>query len=242
MKHTLALALALAVAGPAHAQAIVGVGSNSESTAVSGSSSTSGAVSDQQQGQSQGLQNSNANTTTAQQGNQQATSLNFEASTIPTSTTVNWKGNTTVALAAGVSFSADYCGGTASGGASAAGVSIGGSKPIFDGNCQALRRAEKFGVAAANAYNMGQMDWSVKLLAMQIWETCNAGNTSVVSSTAEACKILGLTIPNEVMAHSQAAHEHMPQRIAVAERATEPKAVIRDARGSSVEVDAAKVK
>lgn len=216
MKYIVTLALALAIVGSAQAQSItagqtVVSGSESNSNANSGSVSGSTSASDQRQdqGQTQGLQNSNANT--AQQGNQQATNLTFEASTIPTSTTVNWKGNTTVALAAGVSFSTDYCGGTASAGASAAGVSIGGAKPIMDGNCQAMRRAEGFGKAGANWYNAGQPELAAKLFAMQTWELCNAGNTSVQSNTAEACKLLGLTVPDAAMVHQPVAHVSQPQ-------------------------------
>lgn len=236
MKSITMLAVALALAGNANAQAIVGVGSNSESTANSSSQSSSGAVSDQQQGQSQGLQNSNSASTSAQQGNQQATSLTFEASVIPTDTTVRWKGNTTVALAAGVSFSSDYCGGTASAGASAAGVSIGGAKPIMDGNCQAMRRAEKFGVAAANAHNMGFAPLAANLLAMQVWEICQAGNDAKVSSTAEACVKLGLVGPGS-MPHDPPAHGTLP---ADPPPAAQPKAqqgtTIRGSDGRSVTI------
>lgn len=236
MKSIIALAIALALAGNANAQAIVGVGSNSESNANSSSQSSSGAISDQQQGQSQGMQSSNANTTTAQQGNQQATSLVFEASVIPTDTTTRWKGNTTVALAAGVSFSSDYCGGTASAGASAAGVSIGGAKPIMDGNCQAMRRAEKFGVAAANAHNMGFAPLAANLLAMQVWEICQAGNDAKVSSTAEACVKLGLVGPGS-MPHDPPSHSTLP---ADPPPAAQPKAqqgtTIRGSDGRSVTI------
>lgn len=241
MKSIIALAIALALAGNADAQSItagqtVVSGSESNSNANSGSVSGSTSVSDQQQGQSQGLQNSNSASTSAQQGNQQATSLVFEASTIPTDTTVNWKGNTTVALAAGVSFSSDYCGGTASAGASAAGVSIGGAKPIMDGNCQAMRRAEKFGVAAANAHNMGFAPLAANLLAMQVWEICQAGNDAKVSSTAEACVKLGLVGPGS-MPHDPPSHNTLP---ADPPPAAQPKAqqgtTIRGSDGRSVTI------
>ncbi len=229
------LVVAMLIAGGAHAQAIVGQTSHSNSEANSNSASSSGAISDQQQGQSQGLQNSNANTTTAQQGNQQATHLTFEASTIPTDTTVRWKGNTTVALAAGVSFSSDYCGGTASAGASAAGVSIGAAKPIMDGNCQALRRAEKFGVAAANAYNMGHMALSSKLLAMQVYETCMSGNDADVSMTADACKLLGLVDGD--LNHHPANHVAPPS--APAERKASADVTVTGSDGRSTTLPAA---
>lgn len=247
MKYIVTLALALAIVGAANAQTVtagqsINTGSESNSNANSGSVSGSTSASDQQQGQqqgqTQGLQNSNANT--AQQGNQQATNLTFEAAEIPTETTVNYKGNTTVALAAAVSFSGDNCMSIASGGASAAGVSIGASKPIADGNCQALRRAEKFGVAAANAYNMGAKPMAYALLQMQVWETCMAGNDAAVSRTAEACERLALIGPGE-LPHTAQAHEHMPSDAIEVQPVEQPRTIIRDARGNTVEVDPAAV-
>lgn len=118
----------------------------------------------------------------------------FEAADIPTKTTQKFKTNNSVPLAAAVSFSSDYCGGTASGGASALGVSIGASAPKMDGNCQALRRAEKFGTAAANAYNAGLTDLAPKLIAMQVWEICQAGANAKVSGTDAKCQELGLYV------------------------------------------------
>jgi hypothetical protein len=140
----------------------------------------------------------------------------FEASVIPTETTQNFKTNTSVPLAAAVSFSSDYCGGTASGGASAAGISIGMAKPMMDGNCQALRRAEKFGTAAANAYNAGLKTMAGKLIVMQVWEICMAGNDSVQSLTAEACKRLVL-VEDSDMPHNQPAHEQLPSEAPVSQ-------------------------
>lgn len=96
-------------------------------------------------------------------------------------------GNAAVPLAAAVSFSGDYCGGTVSGGASAAGISIGGSKVNFDPNCQALRRAEKFGMAAVTAHNLGMREDSAKLERMAVWEMCASAPL-----TADACYSLGL--------------------------------------------------
>jgi hypothetical protein len=104
--------------------------------------------------------------------------------------------NNAVPLAASSSFSSDYCGGTASGGASAAplGISIGGAGPVFDKSCQSLRRAEKFGMAAANASNMGQPDLAGRLMSMMIWSICTADSsgTKADRSTAMACGSIGL--------------------------------------------------
>lgn len=82
--------------------------------------------------------------------------------------------NSAIPLTAAVSFSSDYCGGVSSGGASAAGVSLGFSKPVVDGNCQSMRRAEKFGVMAVTASNMGDKTTASRLLSLAIWELCTA--------------------------------------------------------------------
>lgn len=202
MRKTLLAAALMIVAGAANAQNVLGSLNNAESNAgaVSGSESSAAANSggntikpNQQVGVS--------NSTTFQQ--------TFEASQIPTETKTKLETNTAVPLAAAVSFSSDYCGGTASGGASAAGISIGLAKPLMDGNCQALRRAEKFGTAAANAYNAGIKDMAAKLVAMQVWEICMAGNDAKVSFTAEACSKLGLLEAGD-MPHAQPAHEQLP--------------------------------
>lgn len=110
----------------------------------------------------------------------------------------NVKSNTMVALAAGVSMSSDYCGGTASGGASAAGISVGASKPLMDRNCQALRRVEKMGVAAVTAFNLGDKVTASKLKNLMVWQLCvsdtaeDASRANQVPSVQQACLDLGL--------------------------------------------------
>jgi hypothetical protein len=88
-----------------------------------------------------------------------------------------------------------------SGGASAApiGITIGMSGPKYDRTCQSLRRAEKFGMAAANAQNMGQPDLAQKLMSMMVWSICMADPDAVAlpdgkraNATATACSTLGL--------------------------------------------------
>lgn len=110
--------------------------------------------------------------------------------------TTNFKTNTMVGLAASVSFSSDYCGGTASGGASAAGITIGAGKPVFDKNCQALRRAEKFGMAAVTAYNLGLKTQANKLQALAVWQLC-----VIEEVPQDACLELGL-ITRKDMPHT----------------------------------------
>lgn len=199
-KSILAASLMLAF-GAANAQN-VGVVSGSESNAGANSASESSAAA-----------NSGGNTIKPNQqvGVSSSTTFQqtFEAAQIPTETKTKFETNTAVPLAAAVSFSSDYCGGTASGGASAAGISIGLAKPMMDGNCQAMRRSEKFGTAAANAYNAGMKDTAAKLVNMQIWEICMAGNDAAVSHTAEACQRLGL-IGDGDMPHAQPAHVEQP--------------------------------
>lgn len=144
--------------------------SGSASEANSGSVSNSGAVSDQAQGQS--LSNANQLGATNQQGvsvSNTFNSTNHKRSYVGT--------NAAVPLAASSSFSSDYCGGTASGGASIApiGVSIGGAAPTFDKSCQYLRLAEKAGMLGANYHNMQQPDMSLKAMSLMAWATCMAG-------------------------------------------------------------------
>jgi hypothetical protein len=170
-----------------------------DSTAVSGANSDSASVSG-------ASANSNQS---SEQGNVQATMLNFEAAAIPHKTTQKFKTNANVPLAASVSFSSDYCGGTASAGASGFGLSLGAAIPKMDGNCQALRRAEKFGVAAANAYSAGLTDMAGMLIAMQTWEICMAGNDAVTSLTAEACEQIGL-LGEGALSHQPPAHGQLP--------------------------------
>lgn len=175
----------------AHAQE-AGAISGSNSTANSGSASQSNAASNQSVGQS------------ATQGNAQ--SIYFEAAEQRYKTKQEFKTNTSVPLAAAVSFSTDYCGGTASAGASSGGlgISIGGAKPIMDGNCQSLRRAEKFGIMSVTAYNAGNKELAGKLLAMSVWELCTSeanGRTSkekVIPSTQAGCLYLGLIKPDDM--------------------------------------------
>ena len=178
-------------------------GSSSNSSANSGSVSGAQSASDQTQGQSQGQNQSQGQVLTATQG-QAATQANGQSITFntpaqPKKVTVENQANQNVPLAAAVSFSSDYCGGTASAGVSTSlGISVGGAKPVMDGNCQALRRAEKFSIIAATAHNMGYKEWGAKLLSMSIWEMCQSevnagrGQGAATPSTANACHKLGL--------------------------------------------------
>lgn len=203
MRKTILAAALLIAAGAANAQN-VGVITDSNAQSEANSASHSGAAA-----------NSGGNTIKPNQqvGVSSSTTFQqtFEAAQIPTKTTTKVETNAAVPLAAAVSFSSDYCGGTASGGASAAGISIGMAKPLMDGNCQALRRAEKFGTAAANAYNAGMKDTAARLVNMQVWEICMAGNDATVSHTAEACKRLAL-IGDGDMPHEQPAHVEQPMQ------------------------------
>jgi hypothetical protein len=201
MRKTILAASLMLAFGAANAQN-VGVISGSESESNANSSSHSGAAANS--GGNEIKPNQQVGISTSTQFNQ-----TFEAANIPTTTTQKWKGNNSVPLAAAVSFSSDYCGGTASGGLSGFGLSAGLSAPKMDGNCQALRRAEKFGTAAANAYNAGMKDIAAKLIAVQVWEICMAGNDAKVSYTAEACQKMGLLDAGN-MPHEAAAHEQLP--------------------------------
>lgn len=182
MRTLLAAALMLSF-GMANAQTVdntVNTNANAGAVADSSSESQAGASSD------------NLNVVNPNQSVGVGFTQTFEASKIPATTTARLKGNTAVPLAAAVSFSSDYCGGTASGGASAAGISLGLGAPKMDGNCQALRRAEKFGTAAANAYNAGMKDLAAKLITAQVWEICSSGDWAKHSATAANCEKLGL--------------------------------------------------
>lgn len=179
--------------------------SGSNATANSGSNSASqsnGNLQDQGQGQTQqqGQMTDQANSQAANQ----STNLTFNSSSPDK---VQVRTNTPVGLAASSSFSSDYCGGTVSGGGSLAplGISIGGSGPKFDKSCQALRRAEKFGMAAANAQNMGQPDLAQRLMTMMIWSICTADSNGpeVKHPTAQACEMAGL-LGSKPVAMSQA--------------------------------------
>ena len=101
------------------------------------------------------------------------------------------KGNTPVGLAAAVSFSSDYCGGTNSGGASAAGITIGGAKVVFDPNCQALRRVEKMGMLAVSLHNMGSVDMARRMQALAVWQMCLVTGEEN-ESLLDACRELAL--------------------------------------------------
>lgn len=187
------LVLAFGYFNTAHAQTLdVDSRSNSTSTSTSGSNSAAGSSSDQTQVQGQS------------QGNNQ--NITFEAAEQRYDTKQEFRTNTAVPLAASVSFSSDYCGGTASGGASSAalGISLGASKPIMDGNCQSLRRAEKFGMMAVTAKNMGSHDIAARLLAMSIWELCTGEVNQhpkfkdAVPATQQGCQYLGLVARDEM--------------------------------------------
>lgn len=228
MKIMLASVMAMFLfAGAASAQTS---NSNANSNANSDSNSVSRAGANSDQGQSQGQTAANANT--------QATQLNFAASKIPTESTL--KTNSNVPLAAAVSFSSDYCGGTVSGGISGFGVSLGAGGPKMDEHCMSLRRAEKFGTAAANAYNAGMKDMAVKLISMEVWELCSAEVTKDghESNTLAACRQLALvgaenltpaTMPPQIPANQTPAIEPTAQ--------TKGAVYIRDSSGNEVPAD-----
>lgn len=203
-----ALASVSAFAAPAAAQnAVVDATTQSQSGAISGSNSQSGSASDQTQGQVQGQ--TAVGTVGQSATNQQGVAVsNTFNSTNRKFTEVNT--NAAVPLAASSSFSSDFCGATASGGVSAApiGISIGGAKPVYDKNCQGLRRAEKFGMAAANAHNMGQAELAGRLMSLMIWSICTsdtetysegkADKSNTPSATEQACSKM-LLLGNSTM-------------------------------------------
>lgn len=181
--------------------------STSSSGAISGSASESTSESNSNgniQGQTQGQQANNAQGQDQSQGQMQDQNQNLDAAQAnQQGVTVNQTWNTrnrhttevrtnnAVPLASSSSFSSDYCGGTVSGGASAAplGISIGASKQAFDKSCQSLRRSEKFGMAAVNAANMGQPELAGRLMSMMIWSICTSDSdgTDRGQQTAQAC-------------------------------------------------------
>lgn len=170
--------------------------SGSASTANSGSVSNSGSASDQTQGQS--LSSQQGQTATNQQGVQVSNTFNSV-----NRKTTEVRTNSNVPLAASVSFSSDYCAGTASGGLSIAGigVSAGAGSPVADPNCQALRRAEKMSILAATAQNMGLDQWSSRLMAVAIFEACGGSITDSKGAplqTTKSCEAAGLIGPNAV--------------------------------------------
>lgn len=231
--------LSLALAGTAQAQVFNQVNTESNAASNAESASQSGAA----------ASSNNANTVAPNQSTSVGVGLTFEAAEIPTRTTQRFETNTAVPLAASVSFSSDYCGGTASAGASAAGISLGAAKPMMDRNCQSLRRAEKFGVAAANAHSVGLRGISAKLIAMQVWEICmSEANVSAYRgqsqpSTQSACEGLGLlnskydeAQPKDVQAASvQKAGEAVQQQ----QGQDAQRAIIRGSNGKQAEVMAA---
>lgn len=169
-----------------------GIGSStSGSTSGANSNSASGSTSASDQGQTQGQTMNQGQSASNQQG--VAVSNTFNSTSRKVSEV---RSNAAVPLAASSSFSSDYCGGTASGGASLApiGISIGGAAPTFDKSCQALRRAERFGQAAANAANMGQTELAGRLMSLMIWSICTSDSkgVSAEASTAQACAQAGL--------------------------------------------------
>jgi hypothetical protein len=230
-KSLLALAL-LSFAGIANAQHThVDTEANSNADADSASISSAGAFSDQGQTQIQGQ--------SATQGNAQSTSLVFEGTKIPKETNTTVRTNSNVPLAAAVSFSSDYCGGTVAAGASGFGVSLGASGPKMDGNCQSLRRAEKFGVAAVTARNLGSIEASEKLMAMMVWELCtsesNARRGDNPPSSQHACEALGLVGAEPIRSEFAAASVQQAQR---AEQSVQypPEAIITGSDGKSAKV------
>lgn len=229
MKHLLLAALLLAA--PLNAQTATNnanTNSASSANANSGSFSGSAANSDQSQGQNQGQSQgqSQGQNLTATQG-QASTQANGQSITFNTppqreKTTAEVMANQNVPLAAAVSFSSDYCGGTASAGVSTSiGFSVGGAKPVMDSNCQSLRRAEKFSIVAATAHNMGQKEWGTKLLSMAIWELCMSEENDSRSdgdqqpSTRDACGKLGLYGDQPFPAASPASMPGSPEAKAV---------------------------
>jgi len=217
---------------PAAVENNVNTNANSNAEADSASVSSAGAFSDQGQSQSQGQ--------SATQGNQQATSLVFEGTKIPRNTTSNVKTNAAVPLAAAVSFSSDYCGGIVSGGASGFGLSLGASAPKMDGNCQSLRRAEKFGVAAVTARNLGSVEVSEKLMAMMVWELCtsesNARRGEKPPSSQHACEALGLVGADPIEPEFAAASIQQSQRSEQAAPSYPQEAIITGSDGKSAKV------
>ena len=209
----------------------VNTNANSNAEADSASVSSAGAFSDQGQSQSQGQ--------SATQGNQQATSLTFQGTQIPRETNTTVRTNTAVPLAAAVSFSSDYCGGTVAAGASGFGISLGASGPKMDGNCQSLRRAERFGVAAVTARNLGSIEASEKLMAMMVWELCtsesNARRGENPPSSQHACEALGLVGAEPIRSEFAAASVQQSQR---SEQSVQypPEAIITGSDGKSAKV------
>jgi hypothetical protein len=172
-----------AASNQAQTQNNAGIGSStsgSSSGATSGSTSTSGSTASgnsQQQGQS----------ATNQQGTSVSNTFNSQQRRF---TKEEVRTNAAIPLTASSSFSSDFCGSTTSGGASAAplGVSIGFSTSKYDQTCRSLRVAEKAGMLAVSANNMGFKDLSARLTALATWSVCTANGVD----TENACKTLAL--------------------------------------------------
>jgi hypothetical protein len=163
MKRFIAVVLSLGFALSANAQVLT-----SDNQANSNSQSASGS------------QSNNANSVSiisSVPDTQNISSEAFSRELVEVSGTQTVKTNTAVGLAAAVSFSSDYCGGTAGVGASALGVTLGGNTPVFDENCQALRRSEKLGMAAVSAYNLGMKNLAAKMEYLAIWQICVSNPT-----------------------------------------------------------------
>jgi len=198
-------------------------GSASESTSISGGNEqgqSQGQSANNDQGQSQGQSANNTQGQGQDQGQSQGQSQDLDSSQAnQQGVTVNQQWNTknrkqtevrtnnSVPLAASSSFSSDYCGGTSSGGVSAAplGISIGASGMKYDKSCQSLRRAEKFGMAAVNAQNMGQRELAGRLMTMMIWSICtsDSGGPGSDKSTVGACQQAALMGSNVTYAANQ---------------------------------------
>jgi hypothetical protein len=172
------LALLLLTASPVAAQEV-----NSTNTTTSTSQSSSGSIS--------GAAANSEQSQNTLQGNAQAITFNNVAPDV-----TEFRTNAPVHLVASSSFSSDYCGSSASAGASVAplGISLGGSGPVYDKSCQSLRRAEKFGMAAANYYNMQQPEMAMKLMSLMVWSICTADTAGPKAdrATAQACDMAGL--------------------------------------------------
>jgi hypothetical protein len=228
-----AVALSVLSAG-AMAQQVQGQSSHSTSDANSSSASQAGSASNQAQ------QANNA-------GNVQGVVLN--SAPVPTRTTTDFKTNNSVPLVAAVSFSSDYCGGTASGGASGAGWSVGVSKPLMDRNCQAIRRAQTFGMLSANARNLGNLDQANKLMALSIYEICESGIGDKETFTQSACLSLGLVVAGhmdpapalqDVNPRAEVTDPVKAQQVTAEAQAQQAQAVtIRDDRGNTTTAAAA---
>lgn len=174
--------------------------STSSSGAISGSESESVSLSNsdqnQGQGQDQGQSQGQMQNQESAQANQQGVTFNQTWEASPQRKTTKVFTNPGVQVTSSSSFSSDYCGGTVSGGATAApiGISIGGAAPKYDRSCQSLRRAEKFGMAAVNAQNLHQPELAQRLMSMMIWSICTAdsGGPDEHRSTAQACMAMAL--------------------------------------------------